>query len=375
MKIALAVHDLHERGGHSRYTRILADQLARHHEVTVFANHCERPPSAPWSFVPVRAWRRNALATVLTFPISLRTLTSRLAHFDVCHMQGYCGGNPNVVTAHICLAAYLNCLRDISWQSRISLHSMAAAEARFYRAFQGQVIAVSQKVARELKQFYQVRGSITVIPHGVDSSRFNSNRTDSSRAQVRSELGIAEGSLLALYVGDLTKSHTHLKAVATASPEVEFVIVTASSQYRWSARNVHIHPPTSQLERYFRAADAFVFPTTYDAFGMVVLEAMAAGLPVFCSDRAGVQELISSGKDGFVFRLDDWVEETRAAFSDPDLLLTVGREARVTAGRHSWETVVSEVERVYFEVVRRADRSRLQTLKPTVPSVSRGLSR
>ena len=43
MNIALVVHDLHERGGHSLYTRVLADELARRHEVAVFANRCERP--------------------------------------------------------------------------------------------------------------------------------------------------------------------------------------------------------------------------------------------------------------------------------------------------------------------------------------------
>jgi UDP-glucose:(heptosyl)LPS alpha-1,3-glucosyltransferase len=355
MNIALVVHDLHERGGHSRYTRILSDALAPRHEVTVFANSCERPADALWKFHPVPAWRTNALATVHTFPIGLRSLASKLAEFDIRHTQGYCGGQPNVVTAHICLAAYLNSLRDISSQSLMSLRLMAAAERRFYHSYEGPIIAVSQKIGRELQEFYRVRGPIIVIPHGVDTSRFGGDKREPGRALVRNELGVAKDSTLALYVGDLTKAHTHLKAIAAAAPEVEFVIVTSSKQYHWSGRNVHIIPATSDPVRYYAAADAFIFPSSYDAFGMVLLEAMASGLAVFSSDRAGAAELISSGKDGFVIPLDDWVEATAAGLRDRDSLRVVGCEGEKTSHQHGWSTVVREVEQVYFKVATAAE--------------------
>jgi glycosyltransferase involved in cell wall biosynthesis len=108
--------------------------------------------------------------------------------------------------------------------------------------------------------------------------------------------------------------------------------------------------PTTELFRYYAAADAFVFPTTYDAFGMVLLEAMAAGLPVFTSDRAGAAELISSGKDGFVFAIDDWVEAT-AALLDKGNHVAVGIAAQRTAQRHDWETVVHKVEQLYSAAI------------------------
>ena len=354
MNIALVVHDLHERGGQSRYTRILADGLARRHDVTVFANYCERPDASLWKFSPVQAWRANALSTVKTFPIGLRSLSAQLAAFDIRHAQGYCGGQPNVVTAHICVAAYLDSLRDISVRSRASLSMMAAAEERFYRGYDGHVIAISEKVGRELREFYQVRGLITVIPHGVNAASFDSTNSSGAATAVREELGIAKDSTVALYVGDLTKAHEHLKAISSAASDVEFVIVTASKQYRWTGPNVHFIPATSELERYYAAADAFVFPTTYDAFGMVLLEAMASGLPVFSSDRAGAAELITNEKEGFVIPLEDWVETTTAKLRDRDTLRTVGAEARQTARQHDWSAVVNAVEQVYFSVARLA---------------------
>ncbi|MGI9069213.1 MAG: glycosyltransferase family 4 protein [Pyrinomonadaceae bacterium] len=350
LNIALVVHDLHSHGGHSVYTRILADQLSRRHDVAVFANRCEQPTDAVWNYYHAGAWRQSALSTVHTFPLGLRAHSSELAKYQIRHMQGYCGGEPNVVTAHICVEAYMQSLRGVSLRHRLSLQLMAAAEARFYRHFEGAVIAISQKVANELQSFYGVRSEISVIPHGVDAARFNSANRERHRSAVRRELGIDEDETLALYVGDLTKSQSHLKELSRAAPDVRVAIVTSSQAYHWRSPNVQILPPTSELQRYYAAADTFVFPTTYDAFGMVVLEAMASGLPVFTSDCAGAAELICSGKDGFVIPLDDWIEATVAGFGDRDSLRAVGLEAEKTAQQHPWSTVVQEVETVYFQI-------------------------
>jgi UDP-glucose:(heptosyl)LPS alpha-1,3-glucosyltransferase len=351
MNIALVVHDLHEHGGHSRYTRILADELAQRHKVTVFANRCERPAAAAWEFQPVRAFRLNSLSTVQTFPMGMRSLVTGLAGFDIRHMQGYCGGQPNVVTAHRCMAAYLRSLRSVSLRHRLSLRSMLAAESRFYRNYDGTIIAISRQIANELQEYYGVGGPIATIPHGVDSERFSGANRKTYRAAMRQQLGLNDDDSVALYVGDLTKAHAHLKELARASPEVQLVIVSPSKSYHWSAPNVRILPLTKHIEQYYAAADSFVFPSVNDPFGMVLLEAMASGLPVFSSDRAGAAELITSGKDGFVIPLDDWVEVTAATLRDGDFLRAVGREAEQTARRHDWSTVVRAVEQVYFDVM------------------------
>jgi UDP-glucose:(heptosyl)LPS alpha-1,3-glucosyltransferase len=212
------------------------------------------------------------------------------------------------------------------------------------------VIAVSQKLADELQKFYDVPGPISVIPHGVDRARFNSENRARYRLTMRASLGLEDDDTLALYVGDLTKSHVYLKELAQAAPEVQFVVVTSSQAYHWTGANVRIAPPTSELERYYAAADAFVFPTTYDAFGMVLLEAMASGLPVFSSDQAGAAELIATGEDGFVTPLNAWVEATADGLRNRGRFGEVGRAAEQTARRHGWAKVVGAVERIYFEI-------------------------
>jgi len=353
LSIGLVVHDLHSHGGHSIYSKILADEFSRRHDVAVFANRCERPPDARWEYHHVRAWRGSALSTVHSFPLGLRRHAARLGKCRIRHMQGYCGGDPNVVTAHICVTAYLDSLRDVSPRHRLSLQSIAAAEESFYRRYHGHVIAISRKIADELRELYGVSGPISVIPHGVDLARFNDVDRCFQRAELRSQLGIEDDETMALYAGDLTKSHSYLKELSTAAPRVKFVIVTPSRAYHWSSPNVQILPTTSELHRYYAAADTFVFPTTYDSFGMVVLEAMASGLPVFSSDQAGAAELITSGKDGFVMPLNDWVGETAERLNNAMQLPEVGSAAKQSAAGHDWSNVVAAVEQIYFGVATR----------------------
>ncbi|MGH3851563.1 MAG: glycosyltransferase family 4 protein, partial [Pseudonocardiaceae bacterium] len=312
MNIGLIVHDLHEFGGHSLYTRKLADGLAERHDVTVYANRCERPPTAKWGVRQIRAWRQTALGTVKTFPFGLMPFAKELSGCDIVHAQGYCGGKPNVVTAHICMASYVASLRDISRMQAASLRAMLRAERKFYRQFDGRIIAISELVADGLRAEYGAQNRIDVIPHGVDSARFKPKNKATIGRAVRDELSLAEQQKVALYVGDLTKAHSFLKEFARRAPHVILLIVSRSQRYHWSAENVIFVPPANDIEKYYAAADMFLFPSTYDAFGMVALEAMAAGLPVFCSDRAGAAELITHGADGFVFPLDSWVGQTCA---------------------------------------------------------------
>jgi UDP-glucose:(heptosyl)LPS alpha-1,3-glucosyltransferase len=230
---------------------------------------------------------------------------------------------------------------------------MLQAESQFYRNFEGTVIAISRQVADELQEAYNVSGAIKVVHHGVDSQRFRMANRDLYRFELRKQLGIGEVKTVALYVGDLTKSHVHLKKLSRILPEITFLVVSGSKAYRWNASNVRFIPHSRKIEQYYAAADVFVFPSENDPFGMVVLEAMASGLPVFCSDQAGASELITSGKDGFVFSLDDWLEATATHLRDVDSLQRIGAEAELTAHRHDWDTVVRKVEQVYVDVASR----------------------
>lgn len=350
MQIALVVHDLHQHGGHARYTFELARRFSKRHAVEVFSNVHDPGVPFDWASTHVPALRQTALSTVFSFPAGLLPFRRRLARFDIRHAQGFVGDDPNVVTAHICIEAFRASLVDSALRTRVSLAAMEMVEKSFYRRFDGQIIAISELVARNLKDSYGTRGRVDVVPHGVDIARFHSGVAREFRDSTRAELGLDEGKLVLLYVGDLAKAHHHLAQIARSLPDAVLLVLTGSRRYAWEASNVRILVTDKPIERYYAAADVFVFPSTYDAFGMVVLEAMACGLPVFCSDRAGAAELIEHGSTGYVLDLDAFTDDLGRHVEDLDFLKAMGKRAAAFAANRGWDPVADAVERIYRRV-------------------------
>ncbi len=107
-----------------------------------------------------------------------------------------------------------------------------------------------------------------------------------------------------------------------------------------------------ELSRAYASADIFVFPSTTDTFGNVVLEAMSSGLPVIVSDQMGPRELVQEGVNGFV------AEDTEAFGEKLELLIRdkprrqqMGRKAREYALSRSWEAVFDRLFADYERVV------------------------
>jgi glycosyltransferase involved in cell wall biosynthesis len=107
----------------------------------------------------------------------------------------------------------------------------------------------------------------------------------------------------------------------------------------------------TDLPHLYALADVFVFPSTTDTFGMVVLEAQACGLPAIVSDVGGPQELVVSGETGFVVRADDRDAWTAAVLgvlelksADPDVLARMRMAAKARAQNgYGWERLLDEM--------------------------------
>jgi UDP-glucose:(heptosyl)LPS alpha-1,3-glucosyltransferase len=149
---------------------------------------------------------------------------------------------------------------------------------------------------------------------------------------------------------------------AAANPRIQLVVVgrddpapfrSLISNLGLSSR-VHFAGSVRGVNEYYAAADIFVLPTLYEPFGLVITEAMAAGLPVIVSKLAGAAEIMEPGRDGVL--LDDphdSIELARAidSLAAPEIRDRMGRQARETALRHQWHDVVAQVSAVYRQVI------------------------
>jgi UDP-glucose:(heptosyl)LPS alpha-1,3-glucosyltransferase len=366
MKIAFVVHHYHQEAGHSRYVVELARRFATEHEVHVFALEHREDPSVPIHLHRLPGVRATALTRVLSFiPAATRAVRG---DFDVVHAQGACIARCDVMTAHICQAAWHASRRETEGRLRLKDHVFAAVVSPIERALFAdrratRVIAVSERLRRDLALHYGREEGVTVVHHGVAVERFSPGNRAELGAPARGELGLRDGAVVFLFVGDLRKgAEAAIRAVARV-PGACLVTVSRTHPGRYRALaaalgvadRVFLCAATDRIERWYAAADAFVLPTPYDAFGMVVTEAMASGLPVVASRAAGASELLTHGADGLLldrpFDVDELAAHVARLTADGALRDRLGRAARTTAERHTWDRVASATMRVYEEVL------------------------
>ena len=362
LRIAFVVHDYTRVLGHSRYVAELAERFASRHDVHVFANRFEAlPPGITPHRVP--AVRFSALATIFSFVIPASVMVGR--RFDIVHAQGLTIFNPDVVTAHISNARWIEGRRllegdALPWRERLFAALVVPAERRALCDDRATAIAISRALRDDLAAYGRAAAT-AVIPHGVDQRQFHPGVRERFRAEVRRALGLDDQATLFLYVGDLRKGMEPAIRALASVPGAHLLGVsrTPPGSYRAIASacgvgdRVSLQPATSQVERCYGAADALVLPTPYDAFGMVITEAMACGLPVVTTPLAGAAELIQDGVHGFIVQSPTDVEALgramRTLATDLERRARMGLAAAELMREHTWDRVADRTLTVYYD--------------------------
>ena len=164
-------------------------------------------------------------------------------------------------------------------------------------------------LARELSQHLEP------VPNGVDSATYCPGPVDPA---VRMRFGLPESGFLLLFVGSMDRAHyfkgvpTFLRALANV-PHVAALLVgdgDLRENYQRQASELGLdrrvrfagRVDACDLPAIYRSADALVLPseTRGEAFGVVLLEAMASGKPVIATDLPGVRTVVRNGVDGFL---------------------------------------------------------------------------
>ncbi len=237
-----------------------------------------------------------------------------------------------------------------------------------YKRLDGRVF-VSEAVRNfTLAQF---PGDYRIIPNGVDVHRF----ADPSIQPIER---FNDGRPNLLFVGrlDKRKGFRHLirafPYIKAALPEARLIVVGAFDEadkapfiryaHTHHLRSVHFvgFVSRAELPRYYRTAHLFCAPSTgFESFGIVLLEAMAAGLPIVASDIMGYRQVLSEGVQGRLVTPEDPEALARACIqvlSDASLRASMAESGRLTAARYDWPRIADQVLQYYCELLeRRAD--------------------
>lgn len=149
---------------------------------------------------------------------------------------------------------------------------------------------------------------LRILPRGLDTALFNPSRRD---AEFWSKRGVQRGATVLLYVGRVSKEKD-LDVIAQAWPRLrrEGVALAFVGDGPYRAELQKQLPDAvftgvlagHELATAYASADIFLFPSTTDTFGNVILEAQASGLPCVVSDQGGPKDLVEPGRTGFITR-------------------------------------------------------------------------
>lgn len=230
---------------------------------------------------------------------------------------------------------------------------------RFYRGC-ARVYAPSPSMVRELS----ARGveRVELWSRGIDLTRFSPELRDEET--VRAAGGGTDTPVL-LMVSRLVKEKDMADLVAVdrilRERGVRFSLALVgdgpmrAELERSLPRAVFAgHREGDALARWYASGDVFVFPSTTETLGNVVLEALASGLPAVVVDRGGPQDLIEPGVNGFVARANDpasIADALQPLLEDAELRGRMSAAARVSARSRSWEEINGALLDSYAQVV------------------------
>jgi phosphatidylinositol alpha-mannosyltransferase len=223
-------------------------------------------------------------------------------------------------------------------------------------------IAVSAAARHFIDRFFP--GDYKVIPNGVNIGRFN-RAVPVARWQ--------DGTPNILFVGRIEdrKGLIYLlkafRLVRRSGHPARLLIVGSGPQEREARRyvmtrglqNVQFLGRVSDAEKaqLFRTADIFVSPATgRESFGIVLLEAMAAGAPIVCSDIHGYKGVVQRDRQAILVQPRDHkglAVGISRLLSEPELRARMAASGRERASQYSWEHVTAKVEEYYAFVIRR----------------------
>lgn len=199
---------------------------------------------------------------------------------------------------------------------------------------------------------------LMVIPYGAELQ--TASRPESASGEV----------FRIIYVGQIVpRKGVHYLVQAFEElglPDAELLLVGDVGEEmcgfveRWVRRNPRVTAtgsvPRIQLNEYYGRSSVFVLPSISDSFGLVVAEAMAAGLPVIVTENTGSRELVCEGAEGFVVPIRD-VEELKEKilrlYENSGLRREMGAAARNRVKEFSWEKYGERLISVYEEIARR----------------------
>jgi alpha-1,6-mannosyltransferase len=245
-------------------------------------------------------------------------------------------------------AAALAALHLGDWAEQPTFNFWAQAYQRF-----DQVVAPSNHTASRLAEAGVDR--VLVQPLGVDTDLFHPSRGD--RGKLLKRLGLPFHTRLLVFAGRPAREkniESMVAAVERLGDPYRLVLIGAGRDIRYSSQVICLdyeREPT-KLAGLVASCDAFLHANEHEIFGLVVLEAMAAGLPVIGPNKGGVGELIDPNAGQHAESADGigLADAIEALFARDIAALSLAARRRAET-KHSWDATFEGLTRLYAQLI------------------------
>lgn len=363
MHFVIVTHKVTKGDGQGRVNyEIAVEALRQGHEITVLSSQVDASIvslgahfiEVPVSRLPTALFRNQIFAIRSTW--ELRKLAG---NYDALLLNGFITwivGDVNI--AHMVHSAWL----------KSAMHPLCTSPNIINRYYQGLytivnarlekmafkraklAVAVSTKVREELLQLGMTDKQMTVILNGVDPEEFTPGNGN------RKLFELSHGAVMALFAGDVKSRHKNLETVLRAMSTVPQLRLAVAGRFDGSpylamakelgvSHRVDFLGFVKDMPTLMRSVDFLVFPSRYDSFGLVLLEAMASGLPVVTSRTSGASELIPDSAGIIIADPDDVSALARAMQTlthDPMLRQRMGLAGRQVSQAYSWRRMAQQ---------------------------------
>jgi UDP-glucose:(heptosyl)LPS alpha-1,3-glucosyltransferase len=266
-------------------------------------------------------------------------------------------------------------IREVRRKRWMSLFDRATAKMEDHLIYQGgcrHFLAVSNLTKELFLNEYTIDPLLVSVIHpGINTAPFAMLNREHSRQEIRKRYGIASDEPLILFVSMnfAVKGLDHvlrgLARLRENRPDTRCTLLVVGrgdeKSYGRMAQDLGIRNKVvfagavarKDLPEVYLACDIYAMLSRFETFGMVVLEAMAAGLPVLISSHMGARDIVREGENGFIIAepSDSAVVAARLkTMLCKEAHFQMGAAAARTAGEHSWETAAAKVINVYEEV-------------------------
>jgi glycosyltransferase involved in cell wall biosynthesis len=226
-------------------------------------------------------------------------------------------------------------------------------------------LTLTEDMKKEMKKLFKT--TVKVIPNGISLDGFNAISKD----KARSSLKIPDGVKVILFVGrfhpikglkylveaaSIIKKQGHDFRLILVGDGEERKIIEDRAEMLGLKDNIMItgKVPFEKVQEYMVASDVFVLPSISEGFPNVILEAMAARLPIIATNIGGLSEIMQDGVNGYLVEPKNSgqiADKISYLIQNESVMLKMSENNKLRSREYSWDGVAKSLEDVYISVI------------------------